>query len=422
MNKKIPSRREFIKNLSFLAGTTALAGSLPWIDLLNENTYAKQAPSDRVRLGVIGVGSRGRYLMLHLLRIPGIEVAAVCDDYQPHFDRAIKLTDGNAKAFKDYRKLLEMQDLDGVVIATPLHLHAQMTVDSFNAGKHVFCEKTIAKTVEGCAKMIRVQKETGKVFQIGHQRLFSVVYLKALELVKSGNIGKVMQIRTYWHRNNDWRRPVPSPEHERRINWRMYKEYSLGLMTELASHQMQVANWMLGTTPLSVRGSGSINYWRDGREVYDNVNLVYSYPDGIHVIYDSMISNKHYGLEEQILGDKGTLELEAGKSFSENPPPSPGILRLINDIEKKVFDTIPLGGASWILERASRDRGEYIVDEYPHPDENRLQLEAFAESVRKGEPVPSLIKEGFNAGIAALLGHDAMEKNKIVNFPEELKL
>ena len=126
---------------------------------------------------------------------------------------------------------------------------------------------------------------------------------------------------------------------ERKINWRLYKEYSCGLMTELASHQIQVANWLKNALPVSVMGTGSINYWKDGREVFDNVALIYSYEDGTQFIYDSMTSNRHYGLEEQILGDEGTLELEVNKRYFENPPPPPeppppaGIVQLLKDIE-----------------------------------------------------------------------------------------
>jgi predicted dehydrogenase len=243
-----------------------------------------------------------------------------------------------------------------------------------------------------------------------------------MEFIRAGQLGNITQMRAYWHRNNDWRRTVPSPELEKKINWRLYKEFSCGLMTELASHQIQVANWALGEFPDKIMGAGSINYWKDGREVHDNVNLVYSYPGGTQLIYDSCTSNKHYGLEEQIMGPKGTMELEAGKMFSETPPPAPGILHLLNNIEHRVFDTIPLGGASWVPDTPSKNKGEYILDEDLEDDGTQLELEAFAYSVKKNKIDPEHIRQAYYASIAALLGFMAIEEEKVIVVPENLKI
>jgi len=418
---KEQSRRQFLKAVSFLAGSSALVGTIPWLSAIAaKKTTGTGSPSDRIRLGIIGVGSRGKLLLLHLQTIPDVEIAAVCDDYPPHFDQAKELTEGKARAFVNYRELLSLDDIDGVIIATPLHLHAQMTIDAMLSGKHVFCEKAMARTLEGCLRMVNAQKETGKILQIGHQRMFNIKYIKAIELIKSGILGPITQIRAYWHRNNDWRRDVPGPEFERKINWRLYREYSCGLMTELASHQIQVANWVLNQHPESVMGAGSINYWHDGREVYDNVNLIYNYPNGVKLIYDSLISNKKYGCEEQVMGDKGTMELEAGKMYMENPPPAPGIIQLINNIENKVFEVVPIGGASWVPDNAiTSDKGTFIVDEYPLPSENLLELEGFVESIRSGKQFHGLLKEAFYASVGALLGTQAMDNMEVVYWPKE---
>lgn len=416
------TRRQLVQAMSTIAGSTALSGLTPWISLLKADVPAAVSANDKVNIAVIGPGRRGIYLMRHMLTIPTINMVAVCDDYQPHLKRAVKLTGGKAKGYADYRKMLERDDIDGVVIATPLYLHARMVLDCFAAGKHVFCEKALTKTIDEALTLQKTQKENGMILQTGHQRLFDIRYLKALEDVKAGRLGKITQIRAYWHRNNNWRRRVPSPELERKINWRMYREYSLGLMTELASHHLQVANWFLGSMPLNVRGSGSINYWQDGREVYDNVNLVYEYPNGVHMIYDSLISNKHHGLEIQMMGEKGTLEMETGKFYAENPPAPSAIHQLINDIEHKIFDPLPLGGASWVPETASKYKGQWIVDKRSKdiPSSARLELEAFAESVRSNTPIPGMAEQGIQASIASTLGDDAMVRNEIIDFAKEI--
>jgi len=411
------SRREFIKGLSIFAA------SMPWLSLLaKEDIPEGRRPSDVVRLGVIGVGSRGSLLMLHLQSISNVEIAAICDDYMPHLNDGKRITENRAKAFVDYRKMLEMKNLDGIIIATPLHLHAKMTIDAMRAGHNVFCEKNMARYMHECKDIVNVQKDTGKILQIGFQRIFDLRYIKAVELIRKGRIGKVNMIRAYWHRNNDWRRHVPKPELEKKINWRLYREFSGGLMTELGAHQVQVANWILDSHPEAVGGFGSINYWKDGREVNDSVSLVYNYPNGIQVIYDSMISNKRYGLEEQILGDKGTMELEAGKIYEEEPPPAPGILHLINDLEHQFFDTIPIGGASWVPDTPVRYKGEYILDQYPFPDATLLELDAFVKSIRANEHIDRMIEHAFYASVTALLGNLAIQRQSIVNWPRGYSL
>jgi predicted dehydrogenase len=250
-------------------------------------------------------------------------------------------------------------------------------------------------------------------------------------MLEEGFLSEITQIRAWWHRNADWRESVPDkefpnweldpeyPSLEHKLNWRLYREYSRGLVAELGTHQLDVANWFLDMVPLSVRGAGSINYWEDGREVYDNINLVYSYPKGVNVIYDSLISNKQYSLEEQIMGPEGTMEMQDGKYYYEKPPPAPGILQLISDIEDDLFGVTPLGGDSWNPQRAADTAGNYIVEEYPLPNRAVLQDEAFIESVRQGKQIPDAAEYGVYASVAAIVGHQAMLQDKVIPWPEE---
>jgi predicted dehydrogenase len=411
------SRRNFLKGFSLLAGSTLLFSQMPWLRDLHA-----QEPGRKVKLGIIGSGSRGNLLQLYLKDIPECEMSCVCDNYPPNLEAGLAIVGKQAKAYTNHVEMLEKEQLDAVIVATPLSEHAHIVIDALNAGVHVFCEKSMALTIEDSDSMVRAQQKTGKILLIGHQRLFNVKYQRAIQLIKDGKIGPVTHIRAYWHRNNDWRRPVPSPELERKINWRLYTEYSRGLMTELASHQIQVANQILNEVPTCVWGSGNTNYWKDGREVEDNVSLIYKYPGGTHLIYDSVNSNKHYGLEEQIMGSKGTMELEGGKMWQEVAPPAPGILRLINQIENKMFDAIPIGGASWIPETAVKNKGEYIWDEVLESDGTKMEMEAFVAMVRDNRFVPELLRQGFYATVASLMGYEAMQKNQIINWPSNLSL
>ncbi|NOU61282.1 Gfo/Idh/MocA family protein [Marinifilum caeruleilacunae] len=412
------SRRKFIGNISALG----LASTLPFMSTFSFASDLS-SPSNIVNVGIIGVGSRGKVLLLNIQKIQGIKIIAVCDNYDTNYKRAISLTRNTAKAYTDHRKLLENKDLDAVIIATPLHEHAHITIDALNSGLHVFCEKSMAKTAEDCNAMVSAALRNNKILQIGHQRLFDPMYHKAIEMIQNKQLGSLTQIRAFWHRNRDWRKPVPSPELERKINWRLYEEYSLGLMTELASHHLQVANWVYGAAPISVAGFGSINYWKDGRELFDNVNLVYKYPNGNHLVYDSLISNKHYGMEVQVMGDKGTLEMEKGNYFLEHPPAAPGILQLVNDIEKGIFETVPIGGASWVPETANKVKPtKYHQTQKGLPEPTELQFHSFANHIRENKIDEENLKHGYNSSICAIMGHKAMLENKVIEIPDNLRM
>jgi len=408
------SRRLFLQKTALITGGLFLGSHFPDIRTLAAD---KHDLSGSIRLGLIGSGSRGQHLLSYINLIPGIDVVAVCDNYKPNLKQGVQMAGQTAEAFADYRALLEKTDIDGVIIATPLYLHSVMSVDALRAGKHVFCEKAMAKTAAECLAMYEAQKEAGKILLIGHQRMFNPRYLRAFEMINKGQLGDITQMKAYWHRNNDWRRKVPSPELERKINWRLYWDYSEGLMTELGSHQIQVANFIKKDFPRKVAGTGSINHWSDGREVFDNVNLIYEYADGSSLVYDSMISNAHYGLEEQVMGPKGTMELETGKMYSENPPPAPGIMKLLNNIEHKIFDPLPLGGKSWVPETASLNKGEYIYEVDLEDDGTALEMEGFAGMIRENRHSDVLLREAYYASIASVLGNEAIKTASVIDFP-----
>lgn len=413
----IITRREFLKDIGLLSAGVVLSAS-PWLSAFSD---VSETTKEHCRLAVIGPGSRGRFLMSFLVKNSKVDVAAICDIYQPSINEALKLVP-KAKVYKDYRKVLEDKSIDAVLIATPLNTHCQMALDAFDAGKHVFCEKSIGITMEQCYRMYNKHKSTGRVFFTGQQRLFDPRYIKVMGMIHAGTFGEINAIKAFWNRNGDWRRPVPSPELERQINWRLYREYSCGLMTELACHQLQVGSWALQKLPEKVMGHGAITHWKDGREVFDNVSLIYTFDNGVKMTYDSVISNKFYGLEEQIMGTLGTVEPEHGKYYFENIAPAPGFLQMINDWENKVFDAIPFAGTSWAPETANENHGEFILGERPKTDGTSLLLEAFVEAVITGKQPKNIAEEGYYASILTLLGDQALMQERTLYFPDEYKI
>lgn len=411
------SRRDFLKNVG-LAGGGLLLSASPWLSAFSQR---KETMGNRARLGIIGPGSRGRFLMSFLTKNPKAEIVALCDIYQPSLDKALELAP-NAKVYRDYRALLDDPTIDAVLVTTPLDRHYQMAMDVLDAGKHLFCEKALCYTIPECYEVYQKFKSGNRVFFIGQQRLFDPRYIKVMSMVHDGVFGEINAIRAYWYRNNDWRRPVPSPELERLINWRLYREHSKGLMTELACHQLQTGTWALKRIPDRVMGHGALTYWKDGREVDDNVTCIYIYDNGVKMTYDSVISNKFYGLEEKILGKKGTVEPEKGKFYFEEVEPAPAFMRLVSDIENTLFDAVPFAGTSWEPESADANTGYYILGKSPKTDGTSLMLDAFVEAVITGKQPKGIAEEAYYASTLCLLGYQAMEEGGMLSFPEAYKL
>ncbi|MCU0946704.1 MAG: Gfo/Idh/MocA family oxidoreductase [Porphyrobacter sp.] len=414
------TRRIFLDRVVQAAALGGLAQVAPWA-MASAASAAEPVGRERIRLGLIGTGDRGRALIRNILQTRNCTVAAICDDYAPHLDKGRALLPAGTPAFADHRAMLDAGGIDAVVIATPLHVHAVQTFDAMDAGLHVWCEKAMARTIADCTAMVARAKAAGRVLQIGHQRLFNPTYLNALARARAGEIGVITQVRASWHRNRDWRRAVPpGSDLERKLNWRLYRESSAGLMTELATHQIQVANWFFGSVPTRVMGSGSICFWKDGREVYDHVALIFDYPGGRKLVYTSLLNNARYGCEEQIMGHKGSIEPELGRIYAEAPPRVPGLQQLRRDVAKGQRRTIPIGGATWFPELPVTTPGESLGwGEY---DETMLQFEAFGEAVKANRPVPGLLREAYHASVASLLGEMAMDEGQAIAWPAELTL
>ncbi len=419
MSEKI-GRRSFLEALGEFGMASAVLASFPWIQSCKAGKE-QGITSEKVHLGVIGTGSRGQYHMTNILNfVPEGQIVALCDIYDVNLTAAAEMVPG-AKLYDDYHKLLEDKSVDAVIVTTPLHLHYRVTLDAFEAGKDVFCEKAMAHSIADCYDMYQKGIRSGQIFFIGQQRLFDPKYLLAMEQVRSGKYGPVVNIRNYWFRNADWRRPVPSPELERQINWRLYREYSHGMMTELACHQLQNGTCALNMYPEKVTGSGSIIYWKDGREVYDSVAVIYTFPNGVNMTFESVISNKHFGMGEQILCKEATIDLPASRIYLETPPVKSGIEQMIADIEAGIFSNAVFAGTSWNAETASSDTGLAIMPE-AQGDGSVEIMQAFCRSVITRRQPEKILEEAYYASAFSLLGDEAMHRGEILTLPQEYRL
>ncbi|MDA0586704.1 MAG: Gfo/Idh/MocA family oxidoreductase [Planctomycetota bacterium] len=368
------TRRKFLKGVA--AGTPALGGAYFGYEALKGNP---------VRVGWIGTGDEGSVL---LTQHPPeyLEIVAIADLRPSNRERAFK-GDGNEhrvglhkklgkpacekiKVYENHKELLADPKVEMVVIAVPLSQHAPIAIEAMKAGKHVLCEKLMAHNIAECKEMIKVQRETGMLLSVGHQRHYSVLYDNANELVKKGLLGDIKFIRAQWHRNNSfpgrdsWRKyPKGTPQIDKDalgkadlknfgyndlqqlVDWRLYNETGGGLMAELGSHQLDAASIFLGKVkPLAVSGYGGKNFYgvkgvgskdkqEDNREIDDHVYVTIEFPgkyyyerdeagkiaekdgkqlvaspdDIVIVTYSSINTNRLEPYGETVFGSRGTL-------------------------------------------------------------------------------------------------------------------
>ena len=411
-------RRDFLKAIA----ATPVAGALIW----------KASSMTPVKVGIIGVGSQGSVL-LENAPPSQIRVSAVCDIYPDNLEKALKFArenhDPEAEAYEDYKELLARRDLEAVIIATPLWQHAPMTIDALDARKHVFCEKNMALGIDECRQMVEASKRNRRNLQIGHQRAYNPLYHEAKKLIDTGAIGDMYHIRALWHRNNTWRRDVPdlpfdpSPwgyedkEHWR--NWRLYKKFSLGLMAELASHQIQIVNWFTDSLPSRVYGTGGICKEKDGREIPDHVYLMYEYPDNRTLTYSSIQSNSWDHYYEAFFGTEGTIVLSGEQEamlFYEGDGPEATELQV-----EDVNADMPMMQASESRARDAAGSGlPGSSSGFNALSAYRMELEGFAQTIRARRPNLCPGTVGMNAAVASIMGYDAVNKRVFADIREDL--
>ena len=406
---------ERVNRRAFLRKSAAVAFSIASV-----GRAARGGESSRgvVRCGVIGTGTQGRVLLSQLSKMEGVEIAALCDIYPPHLKKGLKIARGNAKTFTDYRRVIE-EDLEAIIIATPPNLHAQMALDALQAGKHVFCESPLALTVEDCKKVAAAARTAKTVFQVGHQRRSSPLYRHSLSVVKAGLIGDLQQVRAQWHINSSWRKPVRDRRYEKLLNWRLYRESSGGLMGEFGSHQLDIGNWFLGATPVSVMGVGGINRWKDGREVYDNVQLIFNYPNGVRMIYSAMLNSSFEGNYEMFIGTAGTILLMGGRKGLLFKEPDAAAFGWEMYAKKE-----RLGEAEGILLDANATKLEKKTDTaVVKAGEERAdfyrEMEDFLHAIREGKDVPCNAEPALKAAVACIRANECMEKGQQIQFAEQ---
>ena len=288
-----PSRRDFLR----LSAATAAA-----LAARDELFAQAAAPSDRIRLATIGIGSMGVGDTDTALQVPGVEMVAAADVYDGRLTAAKEKYGASLVTTRDYRELLARPDIDAVIVATPDHWHMQQAIDALKAGKAVYLEKPMVRTVDEGTRLIEAHQASGRPLQVGSQFVSSVVTLKARDLLASGAIGEVNLIESWWNRNSAlsaWQYPIPddaSPQNVdwdrflgsapkvpfqpiRLFRWRNYQDYGTGMAGDLFVHLFSTLHVVANSLgPTRIWASGGLRYWHDGRDVPDVMVAAYDYP------------------------------------------------------------------------------------------------------------------------------------------------
>jgi predicted dehydrogenase len=330
MSNKV-ARRDFVK-----AGIAAASMATTF----RHNVHARiLGANDRINIGCIGVGGRGYGVMQWAMEVGKTtrpaQIVAVCDVYQKRLNRA-KETSGADFATLDYREVIARKDVDAVIIATPDHWHAPIAIEAMKAGKDVYCEKPMTRTVEEAKKFYETARATNRVVQIGSQTTSSDQWWKARKAIEDGMIGQLLMSQGSYHRNSkegEWNWPIdknagPDAKGEDYIDWKMwlgnapkrpydadrffrfrkYWDYSGGIATDLFYHVVAPLNicWGEAQFPYKVMASGGIYAFRDGREVPDTFHLVAEFPKGHSLVLSSTLANAQH-IPGLIRGHEGTI-------------------------------------------------------------------------------------------------------------------
>ena len=443
MKRNNYSRREFL-GISAAAATGSLAAQT--ILLRPEPLLAasrRVAASDRVRFGIIGVGMQGSGLLGTSISLPGVECAAACDLYDGRHTLAREIVRADLPVTRHYHELLANKDIDCIVAAVPDHWHRQVVVDAVSAGKDIYCEKPMSHSASDGVAMVDAARRSGRIVQIGSQRVSSQICAKAREMISQGMLGDLMLVEGWLGRNDPngaWQYPPPldlSPQNldwdtwqgdvpKRPFDpnvfarWRCWKEYGTGVAGDLLVHLISGMMVMLGLNepPRQASSIGGIRHWKDGRNMPDVHASLYYYGD--LPVYMRLNLGTEMPETYRFQGSKGLLEVSgSGLTFAPqtgmNSSPSyysggfPRAMR--EEYARKWHEENDARLTREALSETISFRGPDIDDLKPH-------LSTFFEAVRSRKPVVEDAVFGHHAALACHMANESYFRKSAVYWDE----
>jgi predicted dehydrogenase len=452
------NRRNFLK----VAGTATAEALLapaglakagqPGIPLQAQSEPEKPVTAnDHIQIALIGAGGQGQYDTQTAVQVPGVKLVAAADCYDGRLTHAKELWGADIQTTRDYREILSRKDVDAVIVGTPDHWHKQVSIDAMRAGKDVYCEKPMIHLYSDGPRMIAASRETGRILQIGSQRVSNILYIKAKELLATGAIGELNMVTAHWDRNSaigawdytippdaspvtcDWERflgtaPQIPFSAEQFFQWRKWKAYGSGVAGDLFVHLFSGTHFITGAKgPTRAMATGGLRFWKDGRNVPDVMLGLFDYPEGFNLAL--RVNFVDGGAENEGLtftGSEGTMEM-GGDGLTLNRVPrekAPGLSigsfadamqqEILAAYRKKYPEPHPSGPPA-------KGAVQYVTapgysDSYDH-------LRNFFQAVRTRQPVVEDAVFGYRAAGAALLSNLSYDRGAVVEWdPVEMKL
>ena len=444
------SRRNFLKVAGTATAGTFLGTNVHELTAVQAAADVPLAANDHIQIALIGAGGQGQGDAKIALQVPGVKLVAVADCYDGRLEHSKELWGNDIFATRDYREILARKDIDAVIIGTPDHWHKQISVDAMKAGKDVYCEKPMIHLYADGPEMIETARATSRVIEIGSQRVSSIIYSKAKELLASGAIGQLNMVTAHWDRNSSmgaWNYTIPldastetcdwpgflgtAPKipfnAEHFFQWRKWKAYGTGVAGDLFVHLFSGTHFITGTNgPTRAMATGGLRFWKDGRDAPDVMLGLFDYREGFNL---SLRVNFVDGGEESegliFTGSEGTMEI-AGNAVSISRTPlkkEPGytIGTFTEAMQKRILESYRQ--KYHVLHPSEPPAAGY--EKYVAPDgysDRYDHFKNFFAAVRSRQPVVEDAVFGFRAAGAALLANLSLDRGAVVKWnPDSMK-
>jgi len=433
------ARRSFLKKLTVGAAALNCAPGL----LQAGSAHVLSAKAEPIRIGLIGKGGMGTADTNTALQVEGTRLVAVCDLYDARLELA-KQTWGNELFLtKEYKQILDRDDVDAVIVATPDHWHQQIAIEAMKAGKHVYCEKPVIHKLSEGQALIKAQRESGSFFQNGSQGMASLGNRAARELILAGALGKINYVEAQFtaapqvlkkyeapeeatEESIWWDRFIGNaPQHEfdpqRFFVWRNWKDYGTGLAGDLFVHVLSSIHFIMDTVgPEKVYTTGGLRYYKDGyRDTPDIMLGLLDYPDkeglgaftvSLGANYADGVSKKWGSTDFTIVGEKGSLEVHWDSV----------ILRTHDDADVSTFGSLQKIGQGINVAQKVSSKEYCFYAEKGYKGGHFDHLNNFITGIRNQTPLTADVLFGVRTSSAALLSFDSYYRGEPIYWNAEL--